>query len=252
MLPKITTPEYTMTIPSTGKEIKYRPFLVREQKILLLALESQSDDDIFNSTKQILQSCILTDGVDVDELSSFDIEYLFIQLRTKSLGEVVNATYVCRNMVNERNGILIDPPEECGHRMNIDYDLTNTTVYTHPNHSNKVMLDASRKFGLVMKYPTLKLMKDRIDTKDALVDQYFSMVVDCIDKVFDGDTVYQAKQASRSELEELVNSMPNEYLNKIGEFFDTMPVVRQILDKKCEKCGFEHKIVLEGLPSFFV
>lgn len=235
----IATPHYDFVVPSTGKKIQFRPFLVKEQKILLIALASKNEVEILNSIKQVISNCIITKDFNINELASFDLEYFFIQLRVASVGKLVQAQFVCDNPLNDE--------EKCGNILKISYDITQTKVDKNPKHSNKIML--TDDVGVVMKYPSLGMFDSERKVED--IEYLFSLITSCIDYVFDKETVYKSSDYKPEELSSFVENLTKEQFDKIEEFFDTMPVVKQVIAHKCSKCGFEHSLPLEGLQSFF-
>jgi len=234
---KVSIPHFELTIPSTGEKITYRPFLAKEHKLLLLALESEEESGIFNITKRILQDCIITPGIDVTKLASFDLEYIFLQLRAKSIGETIKQAYECPEIVNG---------EECKGIIPVFFDITDVKVQTKPEHTKKIFLE--KDLGLIMKYPTINDIESR-KIYDIENDTFFDVIIDCIDAIFDDQTVY--KDSTREELREFIESFPMEYMEKIYQFFETMPSLTHKIDAACKKCGYKHEVVLEGLPSFF-
>lgn len=243
-LPKIDLPTYEFELPSTGQKIKFRPFLVKEQKILLMAMESQKDIDMFNAVKQIVTNCIVEKDFDVSQISSFDLEYFFIQLRMRSIGEKIMLSFNCKNTISEN--------EECNNLMQFEHDLTNTTIERNPEHDKTIFF--TKNIGVVMKYPSFntseKIMNDEQDKKTN-TESALEMIVDCIDYFFDKDTVYYVKEMSKKEIYDYIENLTQEQFNKMEKFFDTFPQVKSIVKHKCSKCGFEHSIPVEGLTSFF-
>lgn len=228
-LPKIKHPTYSLTIPSTNKEVNIRPFTVQEEKLLLMARASNKPEDIVSTIKQIIQNCII-ESVDVERLATFDIEYLFLKLRAKSVGETVELEHT----ENET-----DPP------IKFKINLDDIQVKYNPTHSNKFFVQGD--IGLSMRYPTLEevtILEGREDKEKAV----FEVLFKCIDKIFDNETVYS--DFDEKELNEFVNNLPMEALVKIKEFFDTMPTVEHTVEIKDSK-GKKKEIVLRGLNSFF-
>ena len=228
-LPKIKHPTYKVVIPSNNKEITIRPFTVQEEKMLMMAKASERTDDIVNTVKQVIQNCI-TEPVDVDKLATFDIEYLFIKLRAKSVGEMVDLEYT-------------DPESE--DKIKFKLNLDEIEVKRTEGHSNKILV--FEEVGIVMRYPTLEEVKilEEDDNKEAAV---FEVLLKCIDKIYDSDNVYS--EFTKKELEEFVYSLPMESMDKIKVFFDTMPVVEHTVVLKNKK-GDTKEVVLRGINSFF-
>lgn len=242
-LPKIDVPVYSTKLISSGKTVKYRAFTVKEEKLFLMANESEDVDTVIDSIKQVLNNCIITKGIDVEELPLFDIEYLFLKLRAVSVGEVVNLRYKCNNILPK-----LDDEEEkkCNHIVEIDLNLNEIT-----SDSIKIdkMIQITDTMGVAMKYPTFDLLKDFDANQE--VDSIIKMTVKCIDYIYDKDNIYYAKDAKEEELVDFVESMQSKDLEKIKDFFGSMPKLKKQLDFKCVKCGYEEKIELEGIQSFF-
>ena len=242
-LPKIDVPVYSTKLISTGKTVKYRAFTVKEEKLFLMANESEEVDTVIDSIKQVLNNCIVTKGIDVEELPLFDIEYLFLKLRAVSVGEIVNLRYKCNNILPK-----LDDEEEkkCNHVVELDLNLNEIT-----SESVKVnkKIEITDQMGISMKFPTFDLLKE-FDATDE-VDSIIKMTVNCIDFIYDKDNIYYAKDASEQELIEFVESMQTKDLEKIKDFFSSMPKLKKKLDFKCVKCGYEEEIELEGIQSFF-
>lgn len=244
-LPKIDLPTYDFQLPSTGKTIRFRPFLVKEQKILLMALESKKEIDSINAIKQIVSNCVIENNFDVNEMSSFDLEYFFIQLRMRSIGEKINLSFTCKNAISEN--------EECNNVMKFEYDLSNAKIEKNPEHKTTIFF--TKDIGVVMKYPSFKttesLMQGSKENKTS-VENALELVVDCIDYFFEKDSIFYAKEMKKEEIMEYIENIPKTSFDKMEKFFDTMPQVKSIVKHKCEKCEFEHEIPVEGLTNFFV
>jgi len=236
-LPKPTVPTYELELPSTGKKIKYRPFLVKEEKILLLAMESENETEIKNAVKDILKNCILTRGIKVEELSSFDLEYLFLRIRAASAGEDVSMKVTC-----------LDDGETV---VDVVINLNEVEVFKPEGHTNKIMVDDT--IGMVMKYPAmdnfinLTLLEKDLDS----TDEVFDMLAGCIDQIFQGDEVWDASSTSKKELIGFVENFTQQQFEKIQNFFDTMPVLRHQFSVVNPNTGIESTYTLEGLQSFF-
>jgi hypothetical protein len=227
-LPKIKHPTYKISIPSNGKEVNFRPFTVQEEKMLLMAKNTENTDDIINTVKQVIQNCII-EPIDANKLAIFDIEYIFIKLRAKSVGEIVDLDYT-------------DPDTEENIKFKVNLD--EIEVKKHEGHSNKLKL--FENIGVVMRYPTLEEVKAiEGGAKD---DAVFGMLLRCIDKIYDNDTVYE--EYTESELQDFINSLPMESMSSIQTFFETMPSVEHTVKLK-NKGGETKEIVLKGINSFF-
>ena len=241
-LPTITVPKYSLKLPSSGKEIKYRPFLVKEEKILLIAMESDDQKQMTGAINTIIKNCIFED-LDVHNMPMFDIEYIFLQLRAKSKGEIVDLSYEC---------------EKCKKQIPTQVDLTKIEVTRIEGHTNKIEL--SSDVGVIMKYPSIA-MQDTISTDNTDVENVFATVTTCIDSIWDKENVFSAKDHTRDEIDKFVESLPDESFQKIQKFFDTVPVLKHDIDVKClnkngkgkkaSVCGHTEKRTLEGLASFF-
>jgi hypothetical protein len=226
-LPKIKHPTYTITIPSTKKQVNFRPFTVQEEKLLLMARASEKSDDIVSTIKQIIQNCII-EPVDVDKLATFDIEFIFLRLRAKSVGEVVELEY---------------KDEEVPVKFKVN--LEEVQVKYNPDHKNK--FNVHEDIGVLMRYPTLDeiiAVESSADKEEAI----FNVLFKCVDKIYDKETVYN--DFTEKELQEFMDSLPMDALLKIKEFFDTMPSVEHTVSLKNSK-GETKDILLKGLNSFF-
>jgi hypothetical protein len=227
-LPKIKHPTYNITIPSNNKKVNFRPFTVQEEKLLLMAKNSEKTEDIINTVKQVIQNCII-EPIDVEKLAIFDIEYIFIKLRSKSVGEIVDLDYT-------------DPETEENIKFKINLD--DIEVKRNPDHTNKFPL--FENIGVMMRYPTLEEVKTVEDTgKDEAV---FTMLIKCIDQIYDEETVYS--DYNEKELDEFINTLPMESMGAIQKFFETMPSVEHTV-KLRNKNGETKEVVLKGINSFF-
>jgi hypothetical protein len=227
-----------LKLPSTGKKIIYRSFLVKEQKILMMALESKDEKHILRAVKQIINNC-LVDSIDIDLLPSFDLEYIFLNLRGKSIGEKIVSTFRCEQTFEEN---------PCHNAIEVEVDLDKVTVDGASDGAKKIEL--GNGIGIVMRYPTLTMMEDKKKT-DTPVNLAFDFILDCIDYIYDEDNVYNKSDTSPKELSDFLESLPKEAFDKIQAFFESMPSIKYQTSVKCSKCGFVHDIRLEGLQSFF-
>jgi len=230
-LPKIKHPIYAITIPSTQQQVNIRPFTVQEEKILLMARSSENSDDIVNSLKQIIKNCVV-EKIDVDKLSTFDVEYLFIKLRAKSVGEVVDLEYSIPNS---------DPQEIIKFKINLD----EVEIKNNINHKKKFTLHED--IGVSMRYPTINEIRsiDNMGTSDQSV---LDVLIKCIDQIYDDDRVYD--DFTNEELINFVNSLPLESMKNIRDFFETMPVVEHSITLKSKE-GKDVEVTLRGLNNFF-
>ena len=244
MLPKIDVPIYNVKLLSNGKNLRFRPFTVKEEKLFLMANEGEDLDNVVDTIKQILNNCIL-DDFDVNSLPLFDIEHLFLNIRARSISEVVNLKYKCNNNVIDEES---KEEKKCNNIVEIDLNILQIEPEKQEGHTNKI--EITEKMGVVMKYPNFDTLK-KFDVENE-ADSIIKITVDCIDYVYDADTIYYAKDFTEQDLIEFIESMQAKDLEKIKTFFDTMPKMKKDIDFKCNKCGHEEKIELEGIQNFFV
>ena len=244
MLPKIDVPIYNVKLLSTGKSLRFRPFTVKEEKLFLMANEGEDLTTVVDTIKQILNNCLL-DEFDIDSLPLFDIEHLFLNIRARSIGEVVNLKYKCNNDVLDEE---TKEEKKCNNVVQIDLNVLDIHPEKQEGHTNKIQI--TEKLGIVMKYPNFETLKKFKDATEA--DSIIKMTVNCIDYVYDADKIYYAKDSQEEDLIEFIESMQSKDLEKIKNFFDTMPKIRKDVDFKCNKCGHEEKIEIEGIQNFFV
>jgi hypothetical protein len=242
MLPKIDVPVYEIKLPSTGESIKFRPFTVKEEKLFLMAYESEDVKYSVDTIIQVLNNCVVSD-IDIKDLPTFDIEYLFLNLRARSIGEIVKLKYRCNNDVGTEK-----EPQKCNSSVEIELNVLEVEPSKNPNHTNKIQL--SEELGIVMKYPKMGLIKDNTEVDDFNV--VLDLIISCIDYIYDKDNLYYAKDSTKEELTEFLDSLQSKDLEKIKDFFDTMPKLKKNMDFSCKKCGYTENIELEGLQSFFV
>lgn len=236
-LPKIDYPIHEIYLKSLGRKVKFRPFLVKEEKILLVAKESEEPEDIKNSIKQIIQNCCLEE-IDVDELPLFDIEMFFVHLRSKSIGESAKLQFTCQNIVENNT---------CDHVTEYTIDLNKVDYVVPDGHTNKIKI--SDKVGLVLKYPTIKVaLEDFTDAYNATL----SLFKNNIDYIYDEDSFYYRKDISDEEVEEFLENLSVDHIESIRNFFITVPRVALLDSIVCEKCSFKHNIEVENLYSFFI
>ena len=235
-LSKIEVPTYELTLPSEDKKIKYRPFLVREEKVLYIALETGQNKEMVNALKDVVGACTF-DVLNVDRLPIFDIEYLFLQIRAKSVSEVTKFRAIC--------------PDDGKTYVETEVDLTKVEVQVDDEHTNRIILDTQRNLGLVLKYPTLKNYDVGRGLDNIEVDKVFNILIDCVDHIFEGDKIYPAKDTSKQELKEFIESLPQEAFNKIKSFFDTMPKLKHEIEVTNPNTNVTSKIVLTGIADFF-
>lgn len=238
-LPKLDVPSYEIDLPVSKKKIKYRPFLVKEQRNLLMALESQDSNSTQQAVRDILINCTISEGVDIDKLPIIDIEYYFINLRAKSVGEIVESRYRCNNIVDNK---------ECGNIMEKDIDLTQIKVQVPEDIKPEIQL--SSQISIKMKYPEFGVVKDSLKFED-ITEVTFNMIAESIEYIYDGEQFYYGHEAQPGEMLEFVEGMNQEQFSKIEKFFDNLPKLKEEVKITCGKCGFNHTIEVEGLESFF-
>tara|TARA_B100000131_G_C18077129_1_gene596806 strand:- start:83 stop:796 length:714 start_codon:yes stop_codon:yes gene_type:complete len=234
-LPKISTPTYELTIPSSERKIKYRPFLVKEEKILIIAMESQDDKQIAQAVKDVLGSCILTKGISVDKLSTFDIEYLFLNIRGKSVGETVEVLVTC--------------PDDNKTKVPVVVNLDEIQVIRSENHSADISLDGN--LSMRMKYPSMgEFVKSNFNV-EMKVDDTFDMVCSCIEQVYSEEESWAAADCTKKELLEFLEQLDSSQFKKIETFFETMPKLSHTFKVMNPNTKVESDITLEGLNAFF-
>jgi hypothetical protein len=236
-LPKIDAPVYELDLPLSKKHIRFRPFLVKEQRNLMMALESDDKGNIEKNVRQVLHNCTLTEGIEIDDLPILDVEYYFLQLRARSVGEVVENKYKCENLVDEK---------PCGNLMESNLNLLDIKVNMPENQSDVIQLND--KLSIKLKYPEFSILSADISSA---TDLAFSMIVNSIEYIFDGEQYYYAKESSPEELTEFVESLNQQQFSKIEDFFSNLPTLNKTIQMDCNKCGFHHTIEVEGLESFF-
>jgi hypothetical protein len=236
-LPKIVTPEYDLVLPSTQKKITYRPFLVKEEKLLVLALESENTKQITTAIKSVLKSCILTRGIKVEKLPTFDIEYLFLNIRARSVGEEVEV-----NIVAPDDGVT---------NVTVTIDLDEIQVQTNENHTNKIKLDDT--LVMEMKYPSLEqFISNNFDFEDNTdINQSFELIASCIDKIYSEEEVWATEDCTKKEVIDFLEQMNSTQFKDIEVFFDTMPKLSHTIEITNPSTKVKSTIVLEGLSSFF-
>jgi len=236
-LPKIATPTYSLELPSTGKEINYRPFLVKEEKLLVLALESEDNKQITTAIKTVIKSCVSTKGIKVETLPTFDIEFLFLNIRGKSVGEELEVNIIC--------------PDDKVTEVPVVIDLDDIQIQKVDDHTNQIKIDDS--IMMEMKYPSLdQFIKNNFDFNEGnQMDQSFDLIASCIDKIYTEDEVWSTADCTKKEVKEFLESMNSSQFKEIEHFFETMPKLSHTLTVKNPKTKVESDVVLEGLASFF-
>ena len=239
-LPKINTPTYELTLPSNKKKIKYRPFLVREEKILVLALESEDQKQITDAIIQIIGDCLITKNVDVTKLPTFDIEYLFLNVRSKSVGESVEVNITC--------------PDDGKTKVETSINIDDIKVVKSKDHKLIVKLDD--KYSMKLKYPSLdQFIENNFDFEMAepneSVSAAMSMLSSCIDMIYDEEESWDASESTKEELDDFIDQLNTKQFQEVEEFFRTMPKLSHKLKVTNPQTGVESEVVLEGLASFF-
>ena len=236
-LPTIVTPTYELELPSTGKKVKYRPFLVKEEKLLVLALESEDTKQITTSIKTVLKNCIETRGVKVESLPTFDIEYLFLHIRGKSVGEEIEVNLIC--------------PDDGQTNVPVTINIDDIKVQKDKSHTKKIKLDSS--LMMEMKYPSLEeFIKNNFDFTDDLdMDSSFDLIASCIDKIYNAEEVWSTADCTKKEVKDFLEQMNSLQFKEIENFFTTMPKLSHSIKFKNPKTSVENTVVLEGLSSFF-
>ena len=231
-LPKIGYPIFTLKLPSTDKEIKYRPFLVKEEKLLLMAQSSEDPKEIIGAIKQVISNCILSEDVSVDELCTFDMEYIFIKIRAKSINNVIEVTY--RDLEDDK-------------RYTVEINLDEIEVKKETDHTNKI--EINEQLGMVMKYPKTNVANN-IESVNGETDLFFQILKGCIEKIYDSETVYDVSEYSADELDDFIQQLDVKTFKKVQDFFATMPRLHYEV-KYTNSLGKEKNIVLNNLTDFF-
>lgn len=237
-LPKIDVPIYELELPLSKKVVKFRPFLVKEQKNLLMALEADDVNTIERNIKQVLINCTISEDIDIGQLPIVDVEYYFLNLRARSVGEVVELKYRCNNDIDGK---------ECGNIMETSLNILDLKVDL-PESNDEIQITDS--IVVKLKYPQFESIKNNSNSED-LNDLALGMIIDSIEYIYDGEQFYYAGEVDRSELIEFVEQLNQSQFNKLEKFFEKLPTIEKTIQLKCSKCGFEHTITVEGLESFF-
>jgi hypothetical protein len=238
-LPKIDVPIYELDLPLSKKHIRFRPFLVKEQRNLMMAMEANDSETIEKNIKQVLHNCTLTEDINVDTLPIIDVEYYFLNLRARSVGEVVENKYRCENDVNgTKCGTLMESKVNL---LDIKVDMSNV-----PDS----LIKLTDKISIGMKYPEFSII-ERAAKFENTTDMAFDMIVESVEYIFDGEQYYYAKETNPGEIIEFVESLNQDQFSKIENFFNNMPKLDKKIEMTCKKCSFHHTINLEGLDSFF-
>tara|TARA_B100001093_G_scaffold426287_1_gene420176 strand:- start:25867 stop:26592 length:726 start_codon:yes stop_codon:yes gene_type:complete len=237
-LPTIETPIFSLTLPSTKEEIQFRPFLVKEQKILMMAVESGNPKEIMTALKKVCGHCAIT-KIELNELPSFDLEYYFLNLRAKSIGEEIELN------LSHQNG------STCEHVTNKKLNLLDVKIIENKEHKDNFLIDKERNLGVKMKYPQIDSnILDDIEKKSE-IEIATEAVINCVDYIYDKDQMYKGKDYSKEDLLEFFENLTQDQFQGVASFFDTMPKLKHVVKWKCPKCGKEDELVLEGIGNFF-
>ena len=246
-LPKIDVPVFELKLPSNGKRVRYRPFLVKEEKLLLLAVEGGDAKEGAAAIKQVLNNCTIEPkNLDIDSLPTFDIEYFFLQLRGKSVAETVDMTYSCQIKDEKTNQL-------CPGKFPIEIDISKVEVLRDPKHTNEI--EIAPHIGVVMKYPKLDTTLENVfeDEEENAheVDILINIIAECMESIYDEENVHQVKDTPKQEVLDFILGLTQNQFEKLREFFETAPKLYQKIEAECPTCKQENTIELEGLQSFF-
>ena len=236
-LPIVETATYELTLPSKDVKIKYRPFLVKEEKVLLQALESNENIELVSALKQVCHACTFG-SINIDELPTFDLEYIFLQIRAKSVGEVVTLKLLC--------------PDDNKTYAEVEVDLSKVEVHVEEDHTNKIVIDEKKNIGIIMSYPTINSIDPTVDVKGMKTKQMFDLLVNSIYQIYEGDKIHTPSDYSKEELNKFIESLDSKAFQNINNFFDTMPKLKQEVELENPKTKVKSKRTLQGLQDFFV
>ena len=235
-LPKIEVPTYELTLPSRDMQIGFRPFTVKEEKVLMIASESKDENEIFNAITRVINECTFK-KIQSELLPLFDIEYIFLKIRAKSVGEIANFKVLC--------------PDDHKTYTEVEIDLNNVEVHVDDDHTNKIILDKNKNLGVVFSYPTMGVTKIAKNITDAKTEDIFEIIYSCVDHIFEGDKIYPGKDTSREELVEFFDSLSQDSLVDIKKFFDTMPQLKHEVEVENPKTKVKSMVTFRGLQDFF-
>lgn len=244
-LPKIITPIYDVLLPSQNRKIKIRPFLVKEEKILLMAAQSKDPNDISNAMIEVIKNCIQDKSINVDSLPFFDIDYLIIALRAKSVGETVKVSFTCNTETSEGN--------RCGHNFPVELDISKVKIKKDETISDQIMI--SEGVGVKLKYPKynrIKNTREKIETLGETIEEKLDLIKASIDYIFDNETMHSSRDISKEEMDEFLQSMTRAQFEKLEEWVDNFPYFEIDIEHTCEKCGTKHKTSYNDIESFFL
>jgi citrate lyase gamma subunit len=234
-LPILETATYELTLPSSDVQVKYRPFLVKEEKVLLIAMESEDGVQITRALKEIVRTCTFN-SIEVESLPTFDLEYIFLNVRAKSVGEVTKLKLLC--------------PDDKETYANVELDLSKVEVQVDDKHSNEISI--SDKIKMIMKYPTIDTFDPSIDASKLKTNQLFDIIANTVYEIYDGETVHKASDYSKEEMNKFIESLTSDHFGKIQQFFNTMPRLQHEIEIENPKTKVKSKVMLSGLQSFFV
>ena len=235
-LPVMSSPTYELKVPSLKKKVKYRAFLVKEEKALLIAQQSEDPAVMLNTIKDIISSCTFG-KLNVEDLAIFDIEYIFCQLRAKSVGEISELMFNC---------LECNDPKA---KMKVAINLTELEVEFHPDH--KKSIDLFDDVGVTMKYPSLDMLDKMKNVKEESIEAVFEVITSCIDNIYAGDQIYSSKEQSKEELISFLDNLTQSQFKKIQQFFETMPKLEKKIEFKCPVCNYHHNHSIQGIENFF-
>lgn len=235
-LPVMSSPTYELTVPSLKKKVKYRAFLVKEEKALLIAQQSEDPNVMVDTIKQLINSCTFG-KIDVEQLAMFDIEYIFCQLRSKSVGEISELVFNCLECNDEKA------------KIKVTIDLNQLQVEFHEDH--KKTIDLFDDVGITMKYPSLDMLNELKNIKEDSIESAFEVVVSSIDHIYAGEEIYPAKEQSKEELTSFLDNLTQEQFKKIQRFFETMPKLEKKVEFDCPVCNYHHSHTIQGIENFF-
>ena len=235
-LPIVETATFELTLPSKDVKVKFRPFLVKEEKILLQALEANDAKEMTNALKQIVHACTFG-KVNIDTLPLFDVEYIFLQIRAKSVGEIAKLKLLC--------------PDDSKTYADVEIDLSKVEVHVDDEHTNNIVIDEKKKLGMIMSYPTINSAKGR-DPKKEKTRAMFDILANSIYQIYEGDKIHTPADYSNEEMQKFIDSLDSKTYKKINDFFDSMPKLKQDIELENPKTKVKSKLTLSGLSDFFV
>jgi hypothetical protein len=239
-IPKISVPIYTVKLPSSGKQIRIRPFLVKEEKLLLIAAQTKDINEIVSATKQVINNCLIDNNVSVDTLPFFDVDYLIVALRAKSIGETIPVKFLCNNVVDG---------EKCGHSFPVDIDISKASIVKDESIKPEIWL--TEDMGVKMKYPKYSVMKT-IMSNESDFDRMIRIIGASIDSIFDKTENYSTKEMSREEVHEFIEGLTKVQFAQLENFVKNFPEFECKVQHQCEKCSFNHNINYNNFDSFFL